>query len=104
MTRFLTLSAAAAGLLFINTAAEAQWSRSGSATGPGGRSVTTQSGGSCAGGSCTYGGTATGPRGNSVNRQGSTTRTAPGQFQSGGTFTGPGGRSATRSGSFSRAR
>jgi hypothetical protein len=104
MTRFLTLSAAAAGFLFVTTAAEAQWNRSGTATGPGGRSVTMQSGGSCAGGSCTYGGTATGPGGRSVTRQGTAARTAPGQFQSGGTFTGPGGRSATRTGSFSRAR
>jgi hypothetical protein len=104
MTRFLTLSAAAASLLFVTTAAEAQWSRSGTATGPGGRTVTTQGGGSCAGGTCTYGGTATGPAGHSITRQGSVTRTAPGQFQSSGSVTGPGGRTATRSGSFSRAR
>ncbi len=101
MTRFLTLSAAAAGLLFISTAAEAQWNRSGTVTGPRGGSAVTQGGGSCAGGVCNYGGSITGPGGRSATRQGSITRTAPGQFQSGATYTGPRGRSATRSGSFS---
>lgn len=104
MTRFLTLSAAAAGLIFVSTAAEAQWSRSGTATGPRGGVYATQGGGSCAGGSCNYGGSVTGPAGRTFSRQGSVTRTAPGQFQSSGTYTGPRGRSATRSGSFSVAR
>ncbi|WP_284178982.1 hypothetical protein [Rhabdaerophilum sp. SD176] len=102
MSRLLTTIATATILIAGTTLAQAQWSRNGSATGPGGRSITSQGGGSCAGGTCNFGGTTTGPQGRSATRSGSVTRTAPGQFQSNGTYTGPGGRSATRSGSFTR--
>ena len=102
MSRMLTTIAAATILIAGTTLAQAQWSRNGSATGPGGRSVTSQGGGSCAGGTCNYGGSTTGPQGRTASRQGTVTRTAPGQVQSSGTYTGPGGRSATRSGSFTR--
>lgn len=85
MSNALATLAAATFLIAGTSLAEAQWSRNGSVTGPAGRSVTTQGGGSCAGGSCSFGGTATGPASCTFNRQGSVTRTAPGQFQSGGT-------------------
>ncbi len=102
MSRTFTTIAAASILIAGTTLAQAQWSRSGSATGPAGRSVTSQGGGSCAGGTCNFGGSTTGPQGRTASRQGTVTRTAPGQFQSSGTYTGPGGRTATRSGSFTR--
>jgi hypothetical protein len=102
MSRMLTTIAAATILIAGTTFAQAQWSRNGSATGPGGRSVTSQGGGSCASGTCNFGGSTTGPQGRATSRQGSVTRTAPGQFQSSGTYTGPGGRSGSRSGSFMR--
>ena len=105
MNRMLTLIATA-GFLVAGTAfADAQqWSRGGTITGPYGGTTTTQGGGSCAGGSCSYGGSVTGPGGRSFNRSGNLTRTAPGQFQSSATYTGPRGLSASRTGSFSARR
>lgn len=105
MNRLLPLVAATGFLAMSAGFAEAgQWNRSGSFTGPRGNTATMSGGGSCSGGSCSYGRTVTGPQGNSYSRQGYATRTAPGQFQSGATYTGPRGGTATRSGSLSVTR
>jgi hypothetical protein len=50
------------------------WTSNGKATGPRGGSWTRSGGGSCAGGTCTYGGTVTGPNGNTGSYSGSFTR------------------------------
>jgi hypothetical protein len=102
MRHLATSLVLATSLLFVGTAlAEARgFSRSGSVTGPAGGVYHSQGGGSCAGGSCSYGGQTTGPYGGTFSRSGSATRTAPGQWTTQGTGTGPAGRSYNRSGSF----
>jgi hypothetical protein len=99
MHKLLIASTFAILLSFAATgAAEARgWNHQGTITTPRG-TTTTQSSGSCAGGTCTRQGSATGPAGRSVSHQG-TTQCAGGKCSSTGTFTGPNGGVATRQGS-----
>lgn len=55
----------------------------------------------CAGGTCSYSRSLTGPQGRTWSRQGSVTRTAPGDISGTGTMSGPRG-SVTRSFSLDR--
>jgi hypothetical protein len=50
------------------------WTSTGKLTGPNGGTVTRNGGGSCAGGTCNYGGTVTGPNGNTGSYSGSFSR------------------------------
>jgi hypothetical protein len=91
-------TAAIAGLLLVGTAAEASaWTRQGTVTTARG-TYTVNGAGSCAGGTCSRSRTVTGPYGGTVTRNGSVTKTGPGQYQYSGTTTGPYGRTVTRSG------
>lgn len=94
--------AAVAALTMLGAVNDANaWSRSGSTTGPGGRTASHSGSGSCSGGSCSSSQTATGPRGNSVTRNGQTS-CSDGSCSGSATYTGPNGRSATRTRSTSR--
>jgi len=73
-------------------------SRSGSTTGPNGKTVTSQSSGSCANGSCSRSGTITGPNGKTVDTTGSITKTGQGTYDYSRSATGPNGGSVTNSG------
>ncbi len=73
-------------------------SRSGSTTGPNGKTVTSQSSGSCANGSCSRSGTVTGPNGKTVDTSGSVTKTGQGTYDYSRSATGPNGGSVSKSG------
>jgi hypothetical protein len=91
-------STALAGLLVVGAAADANaWTRQGSVTTARGTYYSHGSGG-CAAGTCSRSATVTGPYGGTYTRQGSVTRTAPGQYQYSGTATGPRGGTVTRNG------
>lgn len=96
MTKMIAPLAVAAAVLMAGTSFAHAFSRSGSTTGPAGRTVSSQGSGSCSGGSCSSGQSVTGPRGNSASRSGNTS------CSGGATFTGPAGRTGTRTRSFSR--
>jgi hypothetical protein len=97
--------AGAAGLLMMTAvSADAGWSRSGSISGPRGGTATTQGGGSCSGGSCSYGGSITGPQGRTATRQGNVSCNGAGQCETSGTYTGPRGHTVTRGGTLTFSR
>lgn len=96
------LTAALVGLFVTGAAAEASaWSRSGSVTTARG-TYNVQGSGGCGYGSCSRSRTVTGPYGDSVTRQGTVTRTAPGQAYYSGTVTGPYGGTVYRQGTITR--
>ena len=82
-------------------AAEAGWVRSGTATGPNGRTVSSSGQGSCADGACSSQQTYTGPNGGTASRSGSSSCSG-GTCESSGTVSGPNGGSVTRSRSVTR--
>lgn len=77
------------------------WSRSGSTTGPRGKSVSSSSNGSCSGGSCSRSGSVTGPRGGTAATSGKT-NCSGGACTHTGNVTGPNGGSVTRSSTVSK--
>ena len=89
-----------AGLSFVLAGVvDAQaFSRQSSWSGPRGTGSASV-GGSCSNGTCNRSAVHTGAYGRSVNRSGSVTRTAPGQYVYSGATTGPNGNTRTRSGS-----
>lgn len=94
-------TAALTGILAISMATDAfAWQRNGSITGPRGTN-TFNAHGSCSGSSCSRSATASGAYGNTVTRNGA--GSCSGNSCSGSrTTTGPAGRSVQRSGSVSR--
>ena len=100
MKRLIAMSTLAAALSVAAAADANAWTRSGTVTGPRGTS-TIQGVGSCANGTCSRSVTATGPYGNSVTRQGSGS-CANGVCSGSRQTTGPRGNTVYRQGSVSR--
>lgn len=71
-------------------------------TGPKGQTATRSGSANCADGSCTRSGSATGPQGKTATGNRNITRNAPGDWSSQGAVTGRNGGTATRSGSVQR--
>jgi hypothetical protein len=69
MTRFMTLALASVALVTGASIAEADWSRSGSYTGPGGNTWSWRSNGDCWNGRCGVSRSVTGPNGNTVSQK-----------------------------------
>lgn len=92
---------AAAAMAPPADAAGRSWSRSGSYTGPAGRTRSWDASRTCSGGSCTNHRSYTGPAGNTWSRDGSGTCSG-GTCTYGGTVTGPRGNTGTYSGSITR--
>ncbi|MEL7087101.1 MAG: hypothetical protein AAGL98_01455 [Planctomycetota bacterium] len=94
-------TAALTGILAIATVTQASaWERNGTLNGPRGTN-TFSAQGDCSGGSCSRSATATGAYGRTVTRNGSGSCSG-GSCSGSRTTTGLAGRSVTRSGSFSR--
>ncbi|AOJ42552.1 hypothetical protein WJ23_32395 [Burkholderia lata] len=72
-----------------------QFSNSGTAVGPNGRSVEHSGDTSCAGGTCSHTGSLTGADGHSASTSGSVTRNGPGQYSSSVTITGSNGNTTS---------
>ncbi|MFA5898190.1 MAG: hypothetical protein WC829_03645 [Hyphomicrobium sp.] len=100
-TKIAPLSLALALIVAGTAAAEAGWVRSGTATGPNGRTVGTSGQGSCANGACNSQQNYTGPNGGTATRSGSSSCSG-GVCNSSGTVSGPNGGSVTRSRSVTR--
>ena len=83
----------------VTRTAPGQFSNSGTATGPNGRSVQHAGDTSCAGGTCSHTGNLTGPDGQTASTAGSVTRNAPGQYSSSGTITGSNGNTVSHAAS-----
>ncbi|MDR5740448.1 MULTISPECIES: hypothetical protein [unclassified Caballeronia] len=79
----------------VTRTAPGQFSNSGTAYGPYGRSVQHAGDTSCAGGACSHTGSMTGPGGNTATTANTVTRSAPGQYSSSGSVTGPNGNTST---------
>jgi hypothetical protein len=102
MSMFKTLAACATVLTIMgSSAAMAELKRSGTITGPKGKTYVTQGAASCTKGTrtCTFGGSVTGPGGKSWTRSGTATANGSGGVSSTTNYTGPRGRTGTRTGS-----
>jgi hypothetical protein len=97
------LPAAMAAMLMVSSAtwAEAGWKRSGTVTGPNGRTATVEGTGSCANGSCSSTQVWKGPNGKQAVRQ-KTFACSAGKCSYGVTTTGPNGKTVKRFGSITR--
>ncbi len=96
--------AAALATVAMTAPAAADWQRQGQTTGPRGKTVQSESRGSCNNGQCNWTRESEGPRGNSATTSGSATRSAPGQWSGSSTTTGSGGQTVKREGSFQVVR
>lgn len=83
----------------VTRTAPGQFSNSGTAYGPYGRSMQHAGDTSCASGSCAHTGDITGPNGKTAATADTVTRSAPGQFSSSGSVTGPNGNTSTHTAS-----
>lgn len=83
----------------VTRTAPGQFSNSGTAYGPYGRSMQHAGDTTCAGGSCSHTGNVTGPNGKTATTADTVTRSPPGQYSSSGAITGPNGNTSTHSAS-----
>lgn len=101
MTKFLTMPALIGMFVVVSSGQASAWDRKSTVTTPRGAYVS-QGSGDCGAGTCTRSGSTVGPNGGTVSRNGSVTRTEPGQIDYSRTTTGPNGSAVTRSGTINR--